>query len=192
MRNNDFTKEVLRDCKEVVGLVKDLRKYAKPFSFEKNRAEKDRLLVRLHLGVTRIYNRANPPLSSGELWGLPEEATEGADTDKPVAINPKKPEWEFNSWFLDKAHSMYQFKEHAMDMFETNRRKATRWMINSNRTAEETKDFKLSPVASPEAVVESRLHLHLGAVQAYAEAIIELIEKGELRIAEVRPRDEDE
>jgi len=186
MKKSDFTKEVLRDSKEVVGIVSDLGKLAKPFHFDQNRAEKDRLLVRLHLVVNRIYIRAFPPLSSGELHGLPEEITEGAWEDRPIAMNPNKPEWEFNSWFREKTSDMRRFTDSAFDHFETNPRKAARWMDNTNRAA--TERPRLSRVESPEAIVESFLHTDLGMVQATAESIIELIERGELKIAEVRPK----
>ena len=97
--------------------VTDLSKYAKPFHFDQNRAETDRLLVRLHLVVNRIYSRAFPPLSSGELHGLPEEITEGAWEDRPIAMNPNKPEWEFNSWFHEKTSDMRRFTDSAFDHF---------------------------------------------------------------------------
>ena len=76
-----------------------------------------------------------------------------------------------------------------INMFETGRSEAARWMSNYILSEADKPKEKRSLPDSPEAIVRSRLHLPLGAVMQANEALLALLRSGDLKIAEVRPKE---
>ncbi len=162
IQKKDFSKRILRDCKEIEIILKKLELQKNNPS--KDRCQVDRQLVRFHIRVNRTYRLAFPAISSGEIHGLPEHMTAGSFDPKPTVINRRKKEWDFLPWFREKTSGLQKAKDRIFENWESEK--------EDTRAQKESK--------------KSLLSFNLLDAKQFTESLIELIGSGDLKIVEVR------
>lgn len=104
----DYENFVVESCH----LIKDAVKCIEPLLekdsalTKKDIAKIDRAFVRLALLMKGLAEIIHPTPSTGEIHGLPTEATSGASRPEPIPIHTERPDWDFRPWLKEKILSM--------------------------------------------------------------------------------------
>lgn len=134
----------------------------------------DRIVVKLVFSTQSIRKIVLPALSSGEIHGLPREATEAAEEPDVMIVNKEQPDWDFRPWFYEKFGSVQRGIEGLIGAYETDLSK-----------------LQLAPNSgmTPLQYIVDQLKYHLRTMKIYTEAILEMFESGKLTVKDVRLSD---
>ena len=168
----DFNGTVLAECNKIAEYVNKLDSLLKDYCYQTPLKYKiDRTLVRLSIAAQRLMGLVMPIPSTGEIFGLPREATENADLPRPQLVHKDRPTWNYMSWFCEKITRIRQAVNRLMEELEKNPKK-----MGVNKKSWD----------SPEEYTKDGINLQLAEIRHVNQALLSLFESGELKITDVR------
>ena len=188
-RKDDFSARLARDCREAHSILDELLPLAKLYSFAGvgNRAQVDRLLVRLQVRAARVVRIAVPAPSAGELHGLPAEACDTGATPKPAVVHRGKPGWDFRPWLTEKTTRLSQSVDRILEGFETDRDGALNFILKGRRP-----QGKVAPEKELEEIMRSLLVSAVEEARHLARTLDDQLRTGGLTVAEVHPPEDED
>ena len=174
LKTQNFDRFIQEQCAAIVEYSISLRQQFKNLNYQ-DKSQPDRLMIQLALSIQNLCKVVFPTPSSGEIIGMPREATESADDPDVIVVDKEHPEWDFKPWLQEKANNIRQAFEGLLEYYEKNPR-----------------EFTLAPNAgiSSEQFIQERLDHEIQTIEAYAEAIRSMFESGRLTVRDVRLEDE--
>ena len=173
----DFNETVLNECNNVKQYAQELESFLVDYCYDTPLRNKiDRTLVKLSIASQKLMDLVMPIPSTGEIFGLPREATSNADLPKPILIHKDRTGWDYMPWFCEKVTRIRQAVNTLMQELEKNPEK-----IEINSTFWN----------SPEDYVKDGIRLQLGEMRHVDDALLALFESGELSMGDVEIMDED-
>lgn len=174
----DFNGTVLAECNKIAEYVNKLDSFLENYCCETPLRHKiDRTLVRLSIAAQRLMDLVMPIPSTGEIFGLPREATENADLPKPQLIHQDRPTWDYIPWFCEKVTRIRQAVNRLMEGLEKNPEKI-----------EFTKGFW----NSAEDYIKDEMRSQIRQIRGVNQGLLEMFGSGKLRISDVRMIEEEE
>ena len=175
LKTQNFDRYIQNQCRDILEHLVSLMFYVKDLSYQ-DKSQSDRLMIQLSLSIQNFCRIALPTPSSGEIIGMPREATESADDPDVIVVDKVRPEWDFKPWLQEKTNNVRQAYEGLLEYYEKNPR-----------------EFTLAPNAgiSSEQFIQERLEHEIQTIEAYAEAILSMFESGRLTVRDVRLEEED-
>jgi hypothetical protein len=169
-----FDDEIVAHCKAILENIASFQKllgFYNPSEKEKG----DRIVVQLVYAIQSISKIILPALSTGEIQGLPREATEAAEEPDVMIVNKEQPDWDFRPWFYEKFGSVQRGIEGLIGAYETDLSK-----------------LQLAPNSgmTPLQYIVDQLKYHLRTMKIYTEAILEMFESEKLTVKDVRLRED--
>ena len=165
-----FDDEIVAHCNNI---LKDIASFQKILGvYNPSEKEKgDRMVVQLVCSTQSIRKIVLPALSSGEIHGLPREATEAAEEPDVMIVNKEQPDWDFRPWFYEKFGSFQRGLEALIGAYEIDLSK-----------------LQLAPNSgmTPLQYIVDQMKYHLKTMKIYTEAILEMFESGKLTVKDVR------
>lgn len=167
-----FNNLIIESCKKILGCHKDLTSLTNDYAFNKlDRASVDRNLVIVSVASQKLMDLVLPIPSSGEIHGLPKEATTLGIEPDVLIVNKDKPEWDFKPWFTEKVSAMKDAVNRLLEYLET-----------------DPKDVKLHPSASitSEAYLSGFISMNMSEIEHMANTILEMMLSGKLIVTDVK------
>lgn len=166
----NFDKQITAQCKN---LVEEINEYGKLLGLYNpyERQKTDRIMIKLSYSIQCIKQIILPALSSGEIHGLPREATSSVDEPDVVIIDLKNPNWDFRPWFYEKFNNIETAYEKLLTDYEM-----------------DISTIHLAPNSGmkPVEYVVNKLKYELGVIKSYTEAILQMFDSGRLSVKDVR------
>lgn len=168
----DYGSFVVNSCQLIRDGVKSIESMLNKNSPlpENDMAQIDRTFVRLTLLMQGLREIVSPTPSTGEIHGLPKEATSGASRPEPIPTHTERPEWDFQPWLREKILSMSS----EMDLL----------VREAEKKFHPDKPLPGKIAGSPD------LLFHAKYVCAWANTIIEMFESGQLKFSDVEIEEE--
>lgn len=168
---------MLNECNNVKQYAQELESFLVDYCYNTPLRNKiDRALVKLSIASQKLMDLIMPIPSTGEIFGLPQEATSNADLPKPILVHKDRSGWDYMPWFCEKVTRIRQAVNRLMQELEKNPEE-----IEINST------FWNSPVD----YIKDGIELQLGEMCHPNDALLTLFESGELSIGDVEIIDED-
>lgn len=172
----EYDKIVLRECNNIKQYVNELDTLLRDYCYETPlRKRIDRTLIKCSIASQRLMDLVMPILSTGEIFGLPREATSNADLPRPILVHKDRPGWDYMPWFCEKVTRIRQAVNRLMEELEKDPKKIK---VNS-------KSWN-----SPEEYIKDGVRLQLGEMRHVNEALLRLFKSGELKISDINIVDE--
>lgn len=159
-------------CKTILEAHKGLAFLTEDFSLQsvyEKRTTIDRNLIKMAVSSQRIIDLVFPIPNSGEIHGLPREATLLGDEPDIIVVDRDHPEWDFMPWFSEKSGALKTAINDLMEILESP-----------------------SSLVSTESDVGQRVKSAMAGIEHKANAILEMIESGRLVIKDVKIDDWEE
>jgi len=173
----DFNEIVLNECNNVKRYTEELKSLLIDYCYNTPlRSKIDRTLVKLSITSQKLMDLVMPIPSTGEIFGLPQEATSNADLPKPILVHKDRTGWDYMPWFCEKVTRIRQAVNRLMQELEKNPEE-----IEINST------FWNSPVD----YIKDGIELQLDEMRHVNDALLTLFKSGELSIGDVEIIDED-
>lgn len=168
----DYGNLIVESCKLIIDGIKSVEPILNRTSSlpEKDVAKIDRMFVRLTLLTRGLRELVYPTPSSGEIHGLPREATDGASKPEPIATHTERPDWDFQPWLTEKVLAMSK----AMDLL----------IREAEKKFHSHKPLPGKIAGSPDLV------FHAGCVCNLAKVMIEMFESDQLKYSDVEIEEE--
>ena len=164
--------EVIRDCHaELTDVLSD-------YDFNTvDRARIDRALVKMSVASRRVLDLVAPLPSSGEIHGLPREATLLGDEPDVLIVDKENPKWDFRPWFTEKATVIGDSLNKLMQYLETD---------------PQGMEFGVDARMTPQEFVRSMIDSNLAEIGDKAQVILDMIRSGRITVVDVRLDDDEE
>lgn len=128
------------------------------------------------ISAENIVGLVYPIPNTGEIHGLPKEATMSEDDPDVIVVDKEHPQWDFKAWFGEKSGALKVAVNKLMQYLEMD--------------YETMADFHMS-VEEWEKYVGGMVRSNLRELEGKAKAILEMIEWDRLVIKDVRVEEED-
>ena len=164
-----FEDHILGNCRIILECHRELTKVLEGFApGQAGRANTDRSLVRMSVASQKVLDLVAPHPSSGEIHGLPKEATLYGNEPDVLIVDRENPSWDFRPWFTEKATVI--------------RESLNELMANLEIGPDDEEHLSL---------VRRRVRTNMAEIENKAEAILEMIESGRLNITDVKLEDDE-
>jgi hypothetical protein len=173
-----FNDLIVKNCRIIKTAHKTLTDQLKNYKYDNSKRDQiDRNLVKLSVASQRIIDLILPIPSSGEIFGLPKEATEAADDPDVLIVDKENTNYDFRPWFAEKTGALKSAINKLMANLETN-----------------PADIDIHPLVDITALehLRSLQNLYMAEIHQKADVIQEMIESGRLSITDVRLVDDDD
>ena len=137
----------------------------------------DRALVRMSIASRRVLDLVAPLPSTGEIHGLPREATILGDEPEVLIVDKENPKWDFRPWFTEKATVISDSLNKLMEYLETD---------------PEEMAFAADASTTPLQFVTSMIRSNLAEIGDKAQLILDMTRSGRITILDVKLDDDEE
>jgi hypothetical protein len=141
-----------------------------------HRARIDRALVRMSVASRRVLDLVAPLPSSGEIHGLPREATLLGDEPDVLIVDKDNPKWDFRPWLTEKAMVIGDSLNKLMEYLETD-----------PAEMEFGDDARLTTLEFLGSMIGS----NLAKIGDKAQTILDMIRAGRITVIDVRLDDDE-
>jgi len=174
----EYNELIVDCCTIILQSHKNLESLLEEYDFHSsNRAEIDRNLISMAVASNKMLDLVHPLPTSGEIHGLPKEATTVDFQDDVLIVDKDHPKWNFVPWFKEKTIAIVEALKKLMEFLEQNPDK-----------------LNLHPKATmtPKQYINDMIGSYLREIPPYAQTILNMIESGRLSISNVRLEEEED
>ncbi|MBN1798175.1 MAG: hypothetical protein JW822_06345 [Spirochaetales bacterium] len=173
----EYNELIVDCCKIILQSHKNLEYLLEEYDFHSsNRAEIDRNLIAMSVASNKMLELVYPLPTSGEIHGLPKEATTEDFQDDVLIVDKDHPKWNFIPWFKEKTIAIVDAVRELMELLEQNPSKL---------------NLKLKVAMTSKDYIKMRIESKLRHIPPYAQTILNMIESGRLSITNVRLEEEE-
>jgi hypothetical protein len=119
LRVNEYNDLIIDCCKIILQSHKSLESLLEEYDFDlSNRAGIDRNLIAMSVASNKMLDLVHPLPTSGEIHGLPKEATTEDFQDDVLIVDKDHPKWNFVPWFKEKTITIVDAVRELMELLE--------------------------------------------------------------------------
>ena len=173
-----FNDLITESCNILIDCHEKLSTYLEEFELgSRKKALVDRNLVMMSVSSQRIVDLVSPLPSTGEIIGLPEEATKFGDELDVLIVDKDNPNWDFRPWFTEKSTVIRDSVNKLLDHLE--------------RDPNEM-DFQPYTKSTPEEFIRSMIRSNMAEIKDKANSILYMIQSERLSITDVKLESEED
>ncbi len=176
LKVKEFNNLITHCCKTIQDSHSKLESILKDYDYKSDRSQIDRNLIKMCVASQKLMNLVLPVPSTGEIYGLPEEATKLDLQDGLLIADKDNPDWDFRSWFIEKVSAIKDGVNELMDRLET-----------------DPEEYKIKATAqiSTKEFITDMINSCMRRIPPYAQSILDMIRSGRLTVKNVRLEEEE-